>query len=191
MAREEARARVIEDSETLVNMRVNDDGSINSKNGYASLWPQFAASDTFTNVDADGPGTGNEVMLIRNPSGSGKRMYISKMLFALYQFATSEVVVEIFANPTITATGASVTSTTTRLGSGNTASGLVYSGPTASANGTRILAVQLTGQNSNESETNFDGQFSLDPGTDVLLRAFSDGNNRPMISSIWWSEETI
>jgi hypothetical protein len=32
MAREEARARVIEDSDTLVNMKVNDDGSINTVN---------------------------------------------------------------------------------------------------------------------------------------------------------------
>lgn len=32
MAREEARARVIEDSESLVNMKVNDDGSINVVN---------------------------------------------------------------------------------------------------------------------------------------------------------------
>jgi hypothetical protein len=30
MAREEARARVIEDSDTLTNMKVNDDGSINT-----------------------------------------------------------------------------------------------------------------------------------------------------------------
>jgi len=191
MAREEARARVIEDSETLVNMRVNDDGSINSKNGYASLWPQFAASDTFTDVDSDDPGTGNEVMLIRNPSGSGKRMYISKLVFAVYRFATSEVVVEIFANPTISSTGSSVTSTTTNLGSGDSPSGLIYRAPTATANGTRILAVQITGQNSTESQAVFNGQFSLEPGTDILLRGFSDGNNRSVLSSVWWSEETI
>ena len=191
MAREEARARVIEDSETLVNMRVNDDGSINSKNGYASLWPQFAASDTFTDVDSDDPGTGNEVMLIRNPSGSGKRMYISKLVFAEYNFATSEVIIELFANPTITSTGSPVPSTTTCLGSGDSPSGLIYSEPTASANGTRILAVQLSGQNALDSKTNFDGQFSLEPGTDILLRGFSDGNNRSVLSSVWWSEETI
>jgi len=191
MAREEARARVIEDSETLDNMKVNSDGSINVKNGYGSLWPQFAASDTMTNIDSDGPGTGNEVMLIRNPSGSGKRMYINKIVFAVYSFRTSEVIMEVFANPTITSTGTTITSTTTKLGSGDTASGLVYSEPNASANGTRILAIQLTGQNSNESQSNFDGQLSLDPGTDVLVRAFSDGNNRDIISSIWWSEETI
>jgi len=191
MAREEARARVIEDSETLDNMKVNSDGSINVKDGYGSLWPQFAASVQTTNIDADGPGTGNEVLLIRNPSGSGKRMHINDILLASYTFATSEIVVEIFANPTITSTGTLATSATVRLGSGETASCQVYDEPTASASGTRIAALQITGQNSTTNDIMLSNRLSLDPGTDVLFRGFSDGTNRELISSIWWSEEDI
>lgn len=77
MAREEARARVIEDSETLVNMSVNSDGSINT-----SIVRRLGTwtTSSLTNMNVNGSVT-PQVFTV-TPS-TGKKYVITRLVFTI------------------------------------------------------------------------------------------------------------
>lgn len=190
----ESREVVVTDTTGANDMAVNADGSINVA-GIVSNFPAATSISSFVNdgkvftisdqISLATAGSDNLVFLIRNPSGSGKTLYLYRILFGinvvnvLARFKTKK-------NPTVTATGTAVTPVNNNIGNSNTSAMNVYKASTVSG-GTQLTSI-TTGQNN--SSFDFLGDFSvfLQPGNDLIITGDPASNNREASVTVVWAE---
>lgn len=140
------------------------------------------------NVSAASAGTHNPLLYIKNPSGSGKQIYLYKMTTGI-TVANVFMNFRIYGDPTTSANGTAVTPVNRDFGGGWGASALnVYTVPTVTALGTNILANWVIGQNTNS----LDGveAFSLHVAANhtILITGNPSSNNREAAINVAWAE---
>lgn len=131
-------------------------------------------------------GADNPLILIRNPVGSGKRMYIRTLSYGI-PVANVFGTMKLFANPTITANGAALTIANGQLGSAVASSMLATSLPTIAADGTQLRSTTY-GQNSDAIIVDINGRIVVPPGNNLLITGNPASNNRIAALSLTWIE---
>lgn len=136
-----------------------------------------------TGINQPTAGTANPLILLKNPTGSGKTLYIS---FVSYGIAVANVLgtIRFYKGPTITSNGTS--QTIQSFGGGTTAMEL-YTVPTISANGS-LLSSFVTGQNNNSVIVPVNFEIGLAANTNLLITGDPGSNNRQAEISVRWIE---
>lgn len=131
------------------------------------------------------------IILVRNPAGSGKTLYLLRWTVLLTNTANSSGVLRAYLAPTVTSAGTTAPIVNTAVGGGGAASAMTaFTVPTISANGTFAYATRVQGgDGAQPTEVIFDGSISVAPGIDILITGTPDGTNRNVISSFLWLEK--
>lgn len=138
-------------------------------------------------VNAASGSTNNNVVLFRNPVGSGKNVYIYR-IFAGCTVTNVGVEFKVFSSPTVTANGSAVTIGSRFVNNGAPASSmLVNTLPTISAQGTAV-AVAMFGHNTDSVILSEGFSFGVAPGGTILITANPSSNNRNVAIEISWAE---
>lgn len=140
-------------------------------------------------IVAAGAGVDNPLLLITNPTGSGKSLFLWRSRFGS-TVTNVAMSFKIFSNPVITLTGTSVSATNRSIGGiGNPAPiAVVTTLPTASALGALITALNV-GQNNNSIDMNEEFAIKLNPGNSLLVTGSPSSNNREATMTIVWQEK--
>lgn len=135
--------------------------------------------------------TENRIILFRNPSGSGKVIYLQRLQVLLTNTNNSSGVIRGYVAPTVTTNGTPLTPVNTNVGGGGASSiADVFSTPVVSAVGTLAFATRVQGgDGAQPTDFDFDGSTAINPGVDVLITGTPDGNNRELIITIMWLEK--
>lgn len=134
--------------------------------------------------------TDNPLIYFRNPSGSGKRMYIRAISCGC---TVTNVGAEwkIFSMPTVTVNGTSLPAYARNLNNSQpAATALVTTLPTVSSSG-NFQGVLVTGQNTTSITFSEDYSICLQPNSAILLTGSPSSNNRNAAISLAWAEVTI
>jgi hypothetical protein len=168
---------------------VNSDGSINveSATEYAAISKKlYVASFDFT-LTSSGE---KMVLYFRNPNASGKTITLVDATFGLTNTVSSEAIIRMYVNPTVTVNGTAVTVSPAYVGGSQAASvSLLTTAPTVTANGTQYFAAQTSGgANSNGSHYEFDQAPILAANNSLLFTGNPDGTNRGLMITLRWME---
>lgn len=147
----------------------------------------FNATWEWTNVST----SEKNLILIRNPNGSGKNLKLLRGIFLDYDTVASFVHFHIYAKPTVTGTGTALTINNGIVKtSPNTSVMNLYRDPTTSALGSMIPSFLTKGGTggSNESQFYFMGSIIIEPNNDVLITGTADGTNRDTGVYLEWAE---
>lgn len=130
----------------------------------------------------------NGLVLIRNPAGSGKFIYVWRGRFGCITTNVA-IVFKIFANPTVTLNGTSLGIVNRNIGmvSPPASVALVTTLPTIAASGSTVTIANV-GQNNNSIDLNEDFSIKLSPGNSLLITASPNSNNRPTAITLVWQE---
>jgi hypothetical protein len=142
---------------------------------------------TAFNVNMPTSGTDNPLLLVRNPTGSGKTLYVYKLGFGS-TVANVSAVFKVFSDPTVTANGTSQAATSLNIGGGApAASVLSTSTPTITANGAEIESYEA---GSNNNSGSFVEDFSIHVAANhaLLITGNPGSNNRDAALTIVWVE---
>ena len=132
-------------------------------------------------------GTDNPLILIKNPTGSGKRLYLYKANLGV-DVTNVLANFRVYSNPTITLNGTSHTPRNLFIGGGFAASVIeVYSLSTLSVLGTLIQTYE-TGQNNNSYDGIQDFSIQIAPNNNILITGNPGSNNRMSTLTITWAE---
>jgi hypothetical protein len=134
-------------------------------------------------------GTDNPLVLMRNPTGSGKKIAVWRVQCGS---TVTNVGVEfkIFSSPTVTANGSSVTVYPRNVNNAQAAAvALITSLPTISASGNPLSFLSV-GQNSNSIIFADDFSLYLQPNSSILITGSPSSNNRNASLTIVWAEVT-
>jgi hypothetical protein len=142
---------------------------------------------TAFNVNMPSSGTDNPLLLVRNPTGSGKTLYVYKLGFGS-TVANVSAVFKVFADPTVTANGTSQAATSLNVGGGApTASVLATSTPTVTADGAEIESYEA-GSNNNSGSFVEDFSIHVAANHSLLITGNPGSNNRDAALTIVWVE---
>jgi len=142
----------------------------------------FSAS---ASINAALSGTDNPILLLKNPSGSGRVMYISKISLGA-SVTNVSIECKIYSNPTITLNGTSLTTRQRNIGN-SPASGSItaFTLPTLSVLGNQISAFE-NGQNNNSVVFGDEFTIAVQPNNNIIIVANPSSNNRLVaITAIW------
>lgn len=178
-------------------VKVNTDGSINvntvlppSTPPSASVISQLVAQGksfiVATSLNTASAGVDNPLVLIRNPIGSGKTLYLYRLIVGNL-ITNVQCDYRIHHTPTIISNGTAFTPTNALIGNSNTSVFNVYTLSTVSSTGTRLGSLNY-GQNSNSLDYLGDFSIQLPPGKDFLLTGNPSSNNRISAITIVWVE---
>jgi len=131
-------------------------------------------------------GSENKVILLRNPSGSGKNLFLGISILDMLTKG-GQATIRMYKNPTITSVGTAVTPISSRLGGNGASVMTLYSAPTISANGTRV-ATYSVGKDASSLSLDFKFGLELTPGNDILITGSPDANNRTVAVTFQWVE---
>lgn len=187
LANIEKNRQVIEGS-SGTDMIVNDDGSINVTDIISDLALDnklFITTLEYT-ITAS---TESPVLLIKNPSGSGKILKLQKIELANIHTVSSFIRFRLYKAPTITTNGTALTISSTNVGGSGSTVMQAYSAPTISANGTRLATWATPGGVSAVTSVNVrDADIILQANQNLLITGHGDGTNRVAVINILWSE---
>lgn len=142
---------------------------------------------TVVSVNMASSGTDNPLLLLRNPSGSGKTMYLYKTSFGV-AVANVFATFKLFSNPTITTNGSAVTPVSNSVGGGAPASTMLTNSlPTISSTG-RAVGTYVIGQNVSSLASVEDFSVHVQPNNSVLITGNPGSNNRQAEVTIVWAE---
>lgn len=130
----------------------------------------------------------NSLVLIRNPSGSGKALHILKIIGGVIIKDVSTVF-QVTANPTVTVNGTAQTAVSRNVGGGaGTAVALVTTLPTVTVLGSALENV-AAGENTTSMEI-ITEEYSavVQENNAILVAARPSSNNRVMAISVIWAE---
>lgn len=167
-------------------LAINTDGSLNFR------YPERLAVGNSTefgfSIEQNQANTGEQdLILFRNPTGSGKTVYINKINVGEIDTIT-RFRIRVYQKPTITAVGTAGTTFSLQIkGSPATAAALVYTLPTISARGTRIRSYSQADTGSKWED--FQYGISLAEGFDMLITGDTDASNKVLFASFYWREE--
>jgi hypothetical protein len=139
-------------------------------------------------LNAASSGTDNPLVLIKNPSTSGKVLYFYQILGGCSVTNTS-VEFKVIANPTITANGTTQTIFNDNVGSGAVSAMQAFTLPTmTAATGSNLSDVQY-GQNSTSIELiEDDFVVTLQPGNSLVVTGNPGSNSRQVNLTFQWIE---
>ena len=128
--------------------------------------------------------TDNPLILLRNPAGSGKSLYLVNVTWSN---TVTNVLTDfsIFFSPTVTANGTSL-GVFSRSFAG-TPVALATTTPTISANGNRVV-VYGTGQNTAPPNVIEPYSIKIPAGSAILITGDPSSNNRPADIFLSWAE---
>lgn len=153
-------------------------GYLNNNNLYSAGFTKVMTSSA----------TDNPLMLIRNPIGSGKDIFI-QAINAGISVTNVFAVFKVWSTPTVTANGTAITTTSNYINNGASASvGLINSGPTVSSNGTLMKSL-VCGQNNNSIIFGNEYTIGIKPGGSILVTGTPSSNNRAAELSITYAEK--
>jgi len=133
-------------------------------------------------------GIDNNFVLIRNPSGSNKVLYLKTIILDVLTKG-GQAAIKLWADPTITVNGTAQTVMGRNIGNGAGASViLVTSGPTSTAKGIRITGFSC-GKDSNSMIDAVDYTLALQPNHSILVTGDPDANNRVVTATMIWIEK--
>lgn len=129
------------------------------------------------------------VLLFRNPTGSTKTVRPKQFMFTNRHTVSSFIIYRIYASPTVTTTGTTLTEVSTNIGAGVTPSADSFSSPTISANGTLIGTVIVGGGVAPHTVIlPLTNSFTMAANTAILVTATADGTSRIATVSLFWEE---
>jgi len=133
-------------------------------------------------------GTGEvDAFLFRNPSGSGKVVYLTKLIACLISSVGAEVRIRIYRTPTITANGTAITISPARIGGSPPASiSLCNSLPTISARGTLIRV--FNSANTSTFTNDINSRIIVEANNSFLITGQSTSTNKPLGLNLAWVE---
>lgn len=132
----------------------------------------------------------NPLLLLKNPSGSGKVIYFLRAV-GNTTISNERTLFSVVENPTVTANGTSATPRSRNIGGGAPSSVvLAYTLPTISS-ATLINSYAQAGENTNDQEFVSMQQMSLQPGNSILITGQPKSNSRVQQITIVWAEEPI
>lgn len=134
-------------------------------------------------------GADNPLVLITNPSGSGKSLFIWRGRFGS-TVTNVAISFKIYSNPTITLAGTSLPITNRNIGgiSNLNSVATVTTLPTTSTLGTLITALNV-GQNNNSIDMNEEFAIKVNPGNSLLITGAPSSNNREATMTLVWQEK--
>lgn len=150
---------------------------------YVNQSKMFSASFDITAASA---GSNNPLLLFRNPSGSGKVVYIYSIQ-AGCAVANVSFKFRLFANPTVTSNGTARTPRQRNIGSATVASSLINTLPTVSSSGNELSAL-VNGQNTNSVVFAEGFSIEVQPNNAFLITGDPLSNNRAAVITITWVE---
>ena len=146
-----------------------------------SLWSASAE------INATLAGADNPILLLRNPSGSGKSLYIWRGRLGCL-VTNNSMSFKIFSNPIITMNGTTLSATNRNIGGTNpTSIALCSTIPTISISGS-LIGIASVGQNTNSIDLNEDFAIKINPGNSILLTCNPSSNNRAAAVTFTWQE---
>lgn len=133
-------------------------------------------------------GTQTDIILMRNPALSGKKIVILKIIYDAVT-AAGRISFRSYFGPTVTTAGTSLTTVSRHFGGGAGASAATaFSGPSIAARGTQFSGpISVTGA-SNALPMEIGGAIVIEPGNDLLLTGVPDANNRLSGITLIWEE---
>lgn len=167
-------------------MVVNSDGSVNVTRVVAYHTSQGNVYILSGSFNAATGGADNPILLIKNPNGSGKILYLQRVVM---NCSVTNVVVsyKVFYAPTITSNGTSQTPRNALIGSSNTSAMTCFSLPTLSSNGTQLVEITV-GQNATAFAFDVDGGIQLQANQNLVIAAEPASNNRAVQFTVAWVE---
>jgi hypothetical protein len=134
------------------------------------------------------------IILISNPSNSGKNLYFTNILAGADVSSANWVKTRINLNPTITTNGTVQSIANMNAGSSNVSVANAYTSPTYSAKGSTLLTIPsptgsanpLTGASGTTSDMK--PYLVVPPGKSVLFTALAKANATPSVYCIFWFE---
>lgn len=156
--------------------------------GQSAIADQGNLFSVATVLTAANASVDNPVLLIRNPAGSGKSLFIWRGRFGS-TITNVAMAFKIFSNSTVTAVGTPLTVINRNIGGSNPATvALVTSLPSVSANGALITALNV-GQNNNSIDMNEEFAIKLNQGNSLMITAAPSSNGREATVSVVWQEK--
>lgn len=148
---------------------------------------QVRFSVVVSNFNLTLSGVEQPILLIKNPSGSGKNLRV-QLLGMNNRTKTQSALFFAYANPTVVANGTGLTARYLKVGDSTTSVMNLYSGPTVSANGT-VLHSYGTGANQNDLTRLVDATDSLLENNMYLITGIGSNNNTNIDLSFEWTED--
>jgi hypothetical protein len=147
-----------------------------------------------TSFEVNLPTNGIEspAVYIKNPSGSGKTL-ILKIVSASCEDATNGAgVIRVYGDPTTSGNGTSETISSTSVGGGAASSVMTaFSGPTASANGSILFAINTGSGNvttAGSMPLHLDGLIRISANHALLITGEPSTNNMNYSFTVIWQE---
>lgn len=153
---------------------------------YLDQGQMFTAGVT---VNAASSTTDNGLVYFRNPAGSGKEIFIVKILIGS-EIANVTFVYKIFKNPTISANGTAIATHQANIGLTSTPVALLTSLPTVTS-ATQIIAAVGAGQNTPAAPLGAEFNIALQPNNSILITGNPASNNRAVSMTIVWIEVPV
>jgi len=126
-------------------------------------------------------------LLLKNPSGSGKSLSLTKVFVGLL-FNNQNGFFNIYFDPTITSNGTALTiSNTNRLSSPIASTMQAFNLPTTTSFGTKILTMPIQ-QNSSAVQYPLEETIKLSEGKNLLISIDNAANNMPTCINAHWLE---
>lgn len=139
------------------------------------------------NMNAATGSADNGLIYIRNPSGSGKRLVIKRVI-AGCDITNQIFTFKVFANPTVSVNGSSETPAARNIGNSQpAASALVTTLPTVTSTGT-VLASVIYGSNGNSIDVIAENSVVVQEDNSILIVGRPGSNNRTAEITVVWAE---
>jgi hypothetical protein len=178
------------DTSGNLRVKVSADTSSSSSPTAGTISDYVSANKVYVtafNVNMPSAGTDNPLLLVRNPTGSGKILYVYKLGFGS-TVANVSAIFKVFANPTVTANGTSQAAVSLNIGGGApVASMLSTSTPTVTAAGSEIESYEA-GSNNNSGSFVEDFSIHVAANNSLLITGNPASNNRDAALTIVWVE---
>lgn len=139
-------------------------------------------------IEQNQASTGEQnLILFRNPSASGKTVYITKINCGSVDTLT-RFKIRVYQKPSVSAVGTAGTIFSYQIKASPPSSVcLVYTVPSISAKGTKIRSYSQADTGSKWEDFRFG--ISLEAGQDILITGDTDASNKILFADFQWSEE--
>jgi hypothetical protein len=172
-------------SDGINKLIVNSDGSINAPDYpfFLVMNERYFGINIESNIATAGE---QDVLLIRNPAGSGRNLYLNRIFCGVLGTAT-RFRVRVYQKPTVTSAGTSAGIFSNMIKGSPVATVMTaYTNPTISARGTRMRT--YTSEGTNSIDDSFDFGLDVNPGYDILITGDFDTKNKVLALSLQWGE---
>lgn len=138
-------------------------------------------------ITQDSSGTDNPLYYIKNPSGSGKILYLWEIMAGVTA-QNQYSIIKLYANPTVTTDGTSKTPVNRLVGSSATADMEIYEIPTITNEGNLLITMMYP---ENGDTAIYPAAFSIQvkPENSILITGDPKGNNDELALHVAWAEE--